>query len=129
MRKSRTKKPERELTVSGLLSAVPHRNEAITIEPAGDGLLVSVPVRRPRWLVPPISWILPFSQYRRVELDAPGRAVMELCDNRRTVEEVVERFAQNHKLSFRESQLSVARFLRELVKRGIIVIVGHHEEN
>jgi hypothetical protein len=116
-------RPE-ETPVSRLLAAVPHRNEAVTSQPAGDGLLVCVPMRRPRWLVPPLSWLIPFSHVRKVQLDAPGKAVLELCDGHRTVEEVIETFAAENKLSFREGQLAVTQFLRELLRRGIIVLVG-----
>jgi len=125
--RSRKDKPSREMTLSQFLAAVPQKNSAIKVELAGDGLLVSVPIPRPRWLVPPISWILPFSDHRRVELDEPGKIVLELCDGQRTVEEVIESFAQKHKLSFRESQLAVTKFFRELVQRGIMVIVGNEE--
>ena len=127
MRRPRRDKSSREMTVAQFLGAVPQKNDAVKVEPAGDGLLVSVPIPRPRWLVPPISWVLPFSDHRRVELDAPGKTVLELCDGKRTVEEVVETFAQKHKLSFRESQLAVTRFFRDLVRRGIIVVVGNEE--
>lgn len=115
---------QRLLAVSHLLSAIPRRNEAAEFEPSGDGLSVTIPMRRPRWLVAPLSWILPFSRHRRVQLDAPGRKVVELCDGRRTVEEVIESFAREHKLSFRESQVAVTQFMRMLLERGIIALVG-----
>ncbi len=124
MTKSKSKRPDREMTASQLLAAVPQRNQMAEVEPVRDGMLVSVPVRRPKWLVPPISWVLPFSDRRRIELDLPGRTVLELCDGKRTVEEVIETFARAHRLGFRESQLAVTKFLRELVHRGVIVIVG-----
>jgi len=112
------------MAVAQLLSAVPHKNAAMTLEPAGDGVLASVPLRRPRWLVPPISWIIPFSDRRRVRLDAPGKAVLELCDGKRTVEQIVETFAAENKLSFREGQLAVTQFLHELMRRGIVALVS-----
>lgn len=115
---------KRQMAVSQLLSAVPHKNEAMKLQPAGRGALVSVPVRRPKWLAPPVSWILPWSRHRRVQLDEPGTEVLNLCDGQRTVEEIIERFAQEHRLSFREGQTAVTQFLRELVRRGIIVLLG-----
>ena len=127
MSASKSERPSRDQTVSQLLTGVPMANEAMETSPAGDGLLVSIPIERPRWLAPPISWVVPFSKLRRVQLDAIGRAVLEACDGKRTVEEVIERFAAVHKLSFRESQLAVTRFLQELVTRGLIVIVGTNE--
>ncbi len=129
MSKSRGKpsNPREQVAVGHLLSAVPHRNQAVTVEPTEAGLLLSIPTRRPRWLVPPLSWVLPFSGQRRVELDAPGRAVLELCDGRRSVEEVIEVFALEHKLSFREGQLAVSQFIKALLQRGIIALVGMPE--
>ncbi len=115
---------DRRRAVSRLLSAVPQKNQAAEIARAGEGAVVSVPVRRPRWLIPPVSWVLPWSTHRRVELDGAGTAVLELCDGRRNVEEVIEIFAREHKLGFRESQLAVTQFLRELLRRGIIALVG-----
>ena len=112
------------ISVDEFLASVPYRNEAMEVEPVGKGLLLSVPVRRPRWLVPPLSWVLPWSGYRRVELDEPGTEVFNLCDGKRSVEEIIETFAENHKLSFREGQVAVTQFLRELLKRGIIALVG-----
>jgi len=107
-----------------LLRAVPHRNRAMEVSPGPRGTMVSVPVRRPSWLVPPISWILPFSSHRRVELDDLGLEVLNLCNGRNTVESVIEKFAADHKLSFREAQLSVTQFLRLLTERGLVAVVG-----
>ncbi|MBS3733609.1 MAG: PqqD family protein [Phycisphaerae bacterium] len=108
-----------------LLAAVAYRNEAMEVHDFRDGgCRVRVPLNRPKWLVPPISWIIPFSSHRQVELDAPGREVLELCDGRRTVEEIIEKFAAVHKLTFREAQLSVTTFLKQLTQRGLVAIVG-----
>jgi len=122
--KGRSGKGAGRVSVEKFLASVPYRNEAMEVEPVGKGLLLSVPVRRPRWLVPPLSWVLPWSGYRRVELDEPGTEVFNLCDGKRSVEEIIETFAENHKLSFREGQVAVTQFLRELLKRGIIALVG-----
>ncbi|MCJ7543016.1 MAG: PqqD family protein [Phycisphaerae bacterium] len=83
-----------------------------------------MPIPRPKYLVPPLSWILPFSPYRRVELEPVGSGVLKMCDGRRTVEAIIEAFAAGHKLSFREAQLAVTQFLSQLMQRGLVVIVG-----
>jgi hypothetical protein len=121
-RKRTTKRPQ--VPVAQLLSAVPQRNRAATFERRRSGLLVSVPLDRPGWLVPPISWVIPWSPLRKVQLDEIGTEVLDLCDGRRSVEEVIEKFAKDHKLSFREGQVAVTSFLRGLMKRGIVAIVG-----
>jgi len=112
-------------TVEDFLGASPYANEVMTVTPARDGgALVSIPMKRPGWLVPPLSWMLPFSPHRRVKLDAVGYAVLKLCDGRRNVEMIIEEFAESNKLSFREAQLPVTQFLRQMTERGLIVIVG-----
>ena len=117
-------KAERKQAVDRLLSAVPVKNAAAEIQRRGDAMLVSVPMQRPRWLVPPLSWIIPFSDKRRVQLDALGSEVVELCDGKRTVEEVIETFSGRHRLSFREAQVAVTEFLRMLLQRGVVALVG-----
>ena len=112
-----------------LLAAVPHVNQAMELRRQASGsVLVVVPIRRPRWLVPPLSWILPFSSHRTVELDQAGAAVLHKCNGERTVERIIEEFAADHKLSFREAQLPVTQFLRQLTQRGLIAIVGWNQD-
>ena len=123
-RKGKKVDMNREVAAAKLLSSTPHVNTAATVRSVAAGVIVSVPVRRPGWLVPPISWILPWRPMRRVQLDEAGTAVLALCDGQRNVEQVIESFAQEHKLSFRESQLAVTQFLRDLLRRGIVAMVG-----
>jgi len=125
MKRPRDSKQPTAVTARKLLDAKPFVNSAMTLERLGDGgAVASVPVRRPAYLVPPLSWVLPFSPSRRVRLDAPGAEVLDLCDGKRTIEAIIEKFAADHKLSFRESQLAVTAFLRNLVDRGLVAIVG-----
>ena len=114
-----------QITSTEYLRAVPYRNEAMGMtQLQGGGVLVSVPMKRPKYMIPPISWLLPYSTHRRVELDALGAEVLDLCDGKRTVETVIEAFADRHRLSFREGQLAVSEFLRQLTQRGLTAIVG-----
>jgi hypothetical protein len=125
--KARQAKPS--FSTDDFLKAVPYKNHAMKTTPQpGKKLLAEVPMKRPRGLIPPFSWLLPYSSHRRVELDAVGAEVLGLCDGNRTVESIIENFAQHHKLSFRESQLSVTRFLQMLVERGLIAIVGRGQK-
>ena len=123
------KRPDGRTTAATFLRARPHVNRAMKLDRRSDGTaLATVPMRKPRYLVPPLSWILPFSSHRRVELDAVGAGVLDLCDGKRTVEGVIETFAAERKLTFRESQLAVGQFLRQLAQRGMVAIVGLNED-
>lgn len=117
-------KAKRQPSIRDLLKSAPHQNARIGVEPWGDdGALVSVPIRRPRWMVPPITWLLPFRPERRFELDVLGVSVLNMCDGKKTIEQIVGQFAQNNGLTLREAQVSVLQFLRMLTQRGVIAIV------
>ena len=123
------KDSQKPTSAQTLLKAVPHQNVAMEVTRRRNGsILAALPLRRPRYLVPPISWIMPYSSHRRVELDRLGTSVLEMCDGRRCVESIIEEFAADHKLSFREAQLSVTQFLRQLSQRGLVAIVGRNED-
>jgi len=107
-----------------MLRAVPFVNKMARVTDETGGALVEIPVRRPSWLVPPLSWVLPYSSHKRVRLDEAGRDVLRLCDGRRCIEDVIEEFGAMHKLSFRESQLPVMQLMRNLTERGILAIAG-----
>jgi len=59
-----------------------------------------------------------------VELDALGRQVFVACDGSRTTEQIVEEFAERHRLRFHEARLSVLTFLRSLVERNLVALVA-----
>ena len=130
MKRRGQKQLKPQLSTANLLAAVPYRNRAMEITSRPDGsALVSIPIPRPKFLVPPLSWILPFSPHRRVELEPVGAGVLRMCDGRRTVEAIIEEFAADHKLSFREAQLSITQFLRQLTQRGLIAVVGGSKDD
>jgi hypothetical protein len=117
--------PSRSIDAEAFLKARPVANQRATVDDKpGGGALVHVPLNRPRWLVPPMSWLIPFSQERRIELDPVGKSVLTMCNGRRNVETIIEEFAQANKLSFREAQLPVTKFLKQMTERGIVAIVG-----
>lgn len=105
-----------------LLDAVPLRNAAVQAQEQDDVLLLTVPRRRRWWMRPPLSWWLKFRTHRQVSLDALGRDVWNACSGAKTVEQIIEAFAQDHHLRFHEARLSVTTFLRMLVERNLVVL-------
>ena len=79
--RSKKLKKSPPLTVDDFLRSVPVANVSMKVEGRADGsALVSIPMRRPGWLVPPLTWILPYSSHRRVELDPVGAGVLQLLE-------------------------------------------------
>lgn len=101
------------------------RNSAIVVEKHGAGhFLVRVPLKRPRWHVAPISWVIPLGHQKKYELAGLSGEIFALIDDRSTVGELVDRVAESNQLTFHESRVSVTGYLQELVRRGIVVIAG-----
>jgi hypothetical protein len=86
--------------------------------------VATVPARKAKRLAGPLSWFASHPSIQRVQLDVIGARVLDRCDGERTIEAVVEGFAADHRLTFREAQLAVGQFLRQLARRGIVVIVS-----
>ena len=109
------------------LLGVPLRNEAAGVVEEDDGLRIGVALTRPRWLVPPLSWVIKPRSERTVRLDTLGAEVWRLCDGERTVENVVDEFARRHSLTFHESRTAVTSYMKQLMQRGVLVIAAEEE--
>jgi hypothetical protein len=84
---------------------------------------IAIPCRKPRYLVPPISWIVRPPEKRTMVLDSIGIEVWEACAGERTVEEIIDQFASRHGLTFHEGRVAVVAFLKSLLERGAVVLL------
>ncbi len=106
-----------------MLTARPVRNEAARLGQSGEGnVTVRVTKQRPWYLLPPLSWIVPFRRERAAALDRVGSRVWRLCDGERTVEGVIDEFASSYHLTFHEARVAVTGYLKELIQRGVLAI-------
>ncbi len=114
--------PQKESSWKQMLAATPLRNTAARAFENDDELRIEVPTKKPRWFVPPISWVVPLRPTRTVRLDRVGAGVWRQCDGERTVEELVGEFARQYNLTFHEARVAVTSYLRQLVQRGALAI-------
>jgi hypothetical protein len=114
----------REAEWSAMLGARPTRNTAArAVENGSTGVTLWVKRRRPAWMVPPVSWVVPYAAEREIVLDALGRQVWQWCDGSLTVEEIADRFKDEHRLTFHEARAAVTGYLQKLIQRGVLAIV------
>lgn len=108
-----------------MLQARPLKNEAAKQEErsGGDALLLSIRRKKPRYLVPPLSWVIRINRTHRFQLDRLGAWVWNLCDGKRRVEEITDEFAARFQLSFHEARISVTSYVKDLTQRGALVLV------
>ncbi len=106
------------------LESIPVKNIQIEEEclPSGDIL-----VRYPTTLRPFIAGLFKRlggpsdkTQIRKLQLDELGSEVWGIIDGRRTVQEMIEVFAGAHQLPYREAEVAVTQFIRDLGRRGLI---------
>jgi len=85
-------------------------------------LTLRIPTKRPGWLVPPLTMLVRPPAHRSLVLDAIGADFWVWCDGKSTVEQVVEKFAAKHNLTFHEARVSATNYLKELVRRGALAV-------
>ena len=106
-----------------MLSARPVRNSAAEARPGEpSGVLVTVKRKRPWYFRPPFSWILRPRYRKTVVLDEVGAELWNLCDGKRTVEEIIDEFSSAHRLSFHEARVATTNYMKTLVERGVLAI-------
>ncbi len=64
----------------------------------------------------------PQKMTRKLQLDNLGGQVWQYIDGKRTVSTIIKEFAADTTFTLQESEQSVTTFLRELGKRGLIIL-------
>ncbi len=122
-------RPSALITWRDALQTIPVRNEAADVDDRGDGAVaITVQRTRPRWLVPPLSWVIRPRLTKTYKLDGIGGEVWRLCDGERTVEAMADAFAQRHHLTFHEARVALMSYLKLLVERGALVLARPKRE-
>ncbi len=114
------------ITREHALECIPVRNPQISEQKNDDGeLCLTYQVRIKPWFQGIIHKITKRSDdiiERKLQLDVLGSTVWCMIDGKRGVREIIHDFQTAHKLNRRESEISVTTFLKELGKRGLIVM-------
>jgi hypothetical protein len=105
-----------------VLDLIPTQNRAVREEQNAGTVVLYAPIRWSWWLRA-LSWLLPLRRERGFALDALGQEVWRACDGERTVEMIVEAFAERHRVRFHEARQSVLTFLKLLSERNLIAIL------
>ena len=106
------------------LTAIPVQNSEVTTEVSASGhILIRYPVTLRPWMA---KWLQrlkgssPQIRFRKLQLDNLGTDVWRMIDGKRTVQDIIDNFAQIHQLPTSESESAITQFLRDLGKRGLI---------
>ena len=106
------------------LKYTPVKNIEITEERLQSGeIVVHYPITLRPWfagLAKRFGWTHDGIRPKPLQLDRLGTEVWELIDGRRSVSQIIQKFAQTYQLQHREAEVAVTQFIRELGKRGVI---------
>jgi hypothetical protein len=107
-----------------MLKAVllPNRAARVVREEPDGSLTLAVPTRKPPFMHRLFSWLIRVPKERLTVLDPIGAAIWRSCDGKRSVEEMVEKFATFYRLSFHESRVSVTGYVTTLLRRGVLAV-------
>ena len=105
------------------LRSIPMKNEAVTVRQRGQAAEVAVPMQQRAWSRF-LGHFLKLSKQKSVELDELGTEIYEMCDGVNTVEDIIDSHQQRWKLSFFESRAMVLQFMKQMMRRNLIVIVA-----
>ena len=106
------------------LHAIPVRNEKLEITPSDrnpDALIVGVALRY-RGLLGVVARYVRARERKRYELTGISRELFERLDGKRSVEELIDWLCEQDQLTFLEGRALVLQYLRDLMRRGLVVI-------
>jgi hypothetical protein len=124
----KTRSPDNSdiITRDHALECVPVRNPEVDEQEKDNGeLILNYQVRIRPWFQSVVQKITGRAEdiiKRKLELDALGATVWGMIDGQRKVRELIDDFQKMHQLNRREAEISVTTFLKELGKRGLIVM-------
>jgi len=116
------------VTPEQILGSRPVRNEGVRVEETEEGGLRIVAQRRNDWWIRALTAVLPIPRERRIELDAVGKQVWEMCDGEPTLRDIIEMFQERHKLTRMEAEWSLRNYLKDLGKRNLVGFVVEKRE-
>ncbi len=108
------------------LAVVPVRNGACEAAAMGAEVRIRMRLRIPRWIAPLIR-LARLPTQRTYVLVGIGREAWDAIDGKQTLADVIEAFAERHRLSFHESRALLLTYLSTLAARGLVVMVGYVE--
>jgi hypothetical protein len=101
------------------LAWVPSVNPAVRVTDRGSAALLAIPIRRLWW-----TRAMRLREHRVWALDTRGTKLWRLIDGQRTMGQLIDAIAQSENLSHAQARGSVGAFVRELMRRGAVVILA-----
>jgi hypothetical protein len=113
------------MTREDSLAAVPIVNPTVKAARSASGLITLHVPRREDNLGRILITVFRVSPdvTKKVQLDEMGSFVWELCDGKNDVRAMVERLRERYHLEWKEAEVSLAAFMRSLMKKRLVALM------
>ena len=113
----------KHLALAQQLSSIPVKNEGVRTLPESEreSLVVEVTLQYTGWRRP-LSRLLTPRSAKRYRLDGIGLRLFERIDGKKSFEQLIDDFCEEHLLSFFEGRALLMQYIEILMKRGLVVI-------
>jgi hypothetical protein len=103
-----------------MLKSKPARNDALTWEKNEEDEVIITVERRKDWKARVLSKIFWIPENRTMMLDQIGAQVWDMCDGKTTVDAMIRKLSEEHKLNLKEAEVSLLTYLKSLGKKHLI---------
>ena len=103
-----------------MLKSKPARNDALTWEKNENDEVTITVERREDWKARVLSKIFWIPKSRTLMLDQIGAQVWEMCDGKTSVDTMIRKLSNEHKLNLKEAEVSLLTYLKSLGKKHLI---------
>ena len=116
-------KKQPKISREAMFNSKPTRNSALDWENNDEGEVSITLQRADSMKVRIISKIFWVPDKRTMVLDQIGTQVWEMCDGRTTVEAMIRRLSEDHKLNNKEAEISLLAYLKQLGQKNLVGFV------
>ena len=109
------------------LASRPVRNTMVQWTDKPEGIVLTITVRSPTQSTM-FSKLFPTPARREVQLDEIGSEIWRLCDGEHSTADLLDWVRTRYQFSYKEAELGITKYLKELVRRNLVVIVGLKED-
>ena len=111
-----------------MLRSKPARNESLTWERNENDEVIIRVERRTDLKARVLSKIFWIPESRTMMLDQIGAQVWDMCDGKTTVDTMIRKLSEEHKLNLKEAEVSLLTYLKSLGKKHLIGFLVDKED-
>jgi len=120
-------KRQPKISREAMFESKPTRNDLLEWKKTDDEVTITM-TRGDNWKVRILSKVFWIPKQKSLVLDQIGTQVWEMCDGRTTVEAMIRRLSESHKLNEKEAEISLLAYLKKLAQKRLVGFLVDKED-